>query len=365
MSTSRNQDFIRGTDGQQQRIVRKAALGVLVVAAVAAVGVFGIYPHFATDDDLHISLDVPNVGPGVAAGTKVILLGNEVGEVSDLEKSADGTVRMSLALRPDEIDGLTDSFDVDFRPQNYFGVTAVNIVGKPGGDQLASGAELSRTPTGDFTMSTMLEKTSLTVDGTLTDDMIDTMNKVIRYTDGLTPLIETGIVVADRVAQTQQALPSELLGYMNDMVLEMPGFTHEAMAMVFNLFTTKFNLPQPDGTYVVDDYRMAQADGGLYLAANNLFGSAGKLLKSHDSELLPVTGIVQALSDAMPGLLAGGAVPAKVSTLVDRYDGIFSGSTTKTLNLRLVLDDVPGRPAIPGLPGLPGLPQLPSLEAPR
>lgn len=346
MGKTRNQDFLRGTAGQQTRVLYGAAIATIVVVALVIVGVGWVYPHVKPKHELGLNVDVPSVAPGVAAGTKVILHGAEVGEVTSMDKIAAETVRMGLALNPDAISGLNDAFDIDFRPQNYFGVTAINLVDRPGGGELASGQTLNRIPAGDFTMSTMLEKGSLAIDGTLTKSMISTLDKVIRYTDGLTPMIQAGVVFTDRAAKAQQALPSELMGRMNDVLAVLPAFNSEMIDALHILFETKFNHQQPDGSYGVNDSFMDETDEAMNIMSVDVFGGAGKLLSSHGAELTPVTGIVQALSDGLPGLLAGGATTQKLQTLVDRYNAAFSGSgDTKTLNLRIVLDDLPGMAA--------------------
>lgn len=353
MGKTRNQDFLRGTDLQQARTVNIVALVVIVVVAVAFVVMVWVRPHYEKPGGLPLSVDVPYVGPGVGKGTKVILRGDVVGEVSTLRKTDDG-LRLGLVLTPDQIHGLTDSFAVDYRPQNYFGISAVNLVAKTGGGQLIPDTILNRVPAGDYTMSTMLEKGSLAIDGTLTTSMITTLDKVIRYTDGLTPLIQSGIVFADRVAKTQQAMPSVLLGRMDDILDVLPAFSDQAIVALYNMFDTQFNVKMPDGSRRVDDWHMDQADGGLYLAANNLFGAAGHLLASHKNELTPDVQLVQALTDAVPHLLDGGAALPKISGLVDRYNRAFSGAGPgRTLNLRLDLDEFPALAAPLAATGLP------------
>lgn len=341
MSKTRNQDFLRGTGQKQTRILNIAAAATIAVVAIAFAGYKWGIPVISSSDSVDLSIDVPYVAPGVGKGTKVIIRGAEVGEVTDLKKNSTDSVRMSLSLEPNDIRGLTDAFELDFRPENYFGVTAVNIVGKPGGDRLVSGSVLDRLPAGDFTMSTMIEKGSIAVDGTLTKSMIETLDKIIRYTDGLTPMIQTGIVIADRVAQTQQAMPSTLLADMNQTLDVLPGFSRTAVDTLYNMFDNKMNR-LPDGSFGVDDKQMDNADKGLDLTANGLFGAIGRLLASHDREVTPVTQIVAALSDLVPNMLDGGNAASKLSALVDRYSGAFSGpANQKTLNLKIVLDDLP------------------------
>ncbi|AHH19874.1 Mce family protein MceA [Nocardia nova SH22a] len=341
MAKIRTQDFLRGTDRQQKRAVEIAAAAVAVVTAVVLVGALWIYPRYHKPAGLALNIEVPYVGPGVGTGTKIILHGAEIGEVTRLEKTAPDTVRMSVLLSEQVSGQLTDGFDLDFRPQNYFGITAVDLVARDRGNRLVAGSTLNKMPTGDFTMSTMLEKGSLAIDGTLTQSMVTTLNKVVRYTDGLTPLIQSGIVFADRIAATQQAMPTELMRRADDILAVLPAFGTQAVDALYNVYDSQYNR-RPDGTFGVDDAFMDKTDKGLGLAANSLFGKAGALLASHGAELTPVTQLVAAMTDSVPHILAGGAVPDKLMTLIDRYNAAFTGPDgRKTLNLRIVVDDLP------------------------
>ncbi|MGW5518249.1 Mce family protein [Nocardia africana] len=341
MAKTRNQDFLRGTDRHQKHMVEMAAAAVALVIAVVLVIALWVYPRLHKPAGLALNIEVPYVGPGVGTGTKVILHGAEIGEITCLEKTDPGTVRMSVQLRSDVSAGLTDAFDLDFRPQNYFGITAVDLISRPEGNRLVNGSTLNKMPTGDFTMSTMLEKGSLAIDGTLTQSMVTTLNKVVRYTDGLTPLIQSGIIFADRVAATQRALPTELMRRADDILEVLPAFGTQAIDALYNVYDSRYN-QRPDGSFGVDDAFMDKTDAGLGLAANSLFGKAGHLLASHGTELTPVTQLVQAMTDTVPQILGGGAVPDKLSALIDRYNAAFSDSNgKKTLNLRIVVDDLP------------------------
>ncbi|TSD45764.1 Mce family protein [Rhodococcus sp. KBS0724] len=341
MSKSSSQDFLRGVPRRQAKVLHSAGLGVIVTACAVVVFAVWILPKFDEPSGMPISIDVPFVGPGVTTGTKVILRGGEVGEVVRLERTDSESVRLDLELDHDQISGLTDTFDVDFRPRNYFGSTAVNLVSRSGGVALASGATLERLPLGDFTMSTMIEKGSLTIDGTLTDSMITTLNKTIRYTDGLTPLFDAGLIFADRVAQTQRELPSELLAYLNDVLGEMPAFNRAAIDALTSIYYSVFNV-RPDGSIGVHDPLLDEADQGLALAATKLFGQAGALLASHGDELTPVTQVVATIADMIPHLREDGAQPERLREAIESLDNAFSDTDTgKRLDLRIVLDDIP------------------------
>ncbi|UGT55131.1 hypothetical protein [Nocardia asteroides] len=272
----------------------------------------------------------------------MIMRGATIGEVSELNGLGRNEVRLTLALDEDSISGLTDSFDIDYRPENYFGVTAVNVISGPGGKPLVSGASLRREPLGDYSMSTMIAKGSTVVSGTLTQDVIDVLDKVVDYTNGLTPMIETGVVFADTVAKTQRALPSTSLAAFNDLAESLPGVASEGVAGVYGVYDTEYNR-LPDGTRGVDDDFLDDAGAGLSKASGELFGAAGFLLASHGSELTPLVQAVQAMTDTIPSVLGNGALTERIETLVAQYNQAFSGQEGKrTLQLRVVLDLLPG-----------------------
>lgn len=334
------QDFIRGRAGHQNRVLNLVGLTSVVVVVAVLIGMFGVYPHFATSDAQKLQLDVQEVGPGVAVGTKVMLRGAPVGTVTDLEPMDAGVVKISLELDNDQTRGLTDAIAFDYSPENYFGATAINLHAKEGGNALRSGDTLTRAPAGEFTMSTMLEQASIVVDGTLTDSMISSLNKVFDYTDGLTPLLEVGIVVADQVAKTQKAMPSELLGRMDDITAVFPDFNREVADSLFRLFDSVYNR-LPNGERGLDEQLLDYTDETLVLVSDNFFGQAGALLASHGAELTPTVGLVKELSDVLPDVLGNGTM-AKVGNVIDRYQSAFSkNGNDRTLNLRLALDDMP------------------------
>ena len=348
------QDFLRGTARRQALAVQIAATAVIVVVVVAVALGMAIHGQQKNSGKIFLGIDTPYVAPGVAVGTHVIMHGVEVGEVTELRRLDENTLRMTVALNPGLAVGLTDTFDLDFRPENYFGVTAANLRSSSGGARLVSGSTVTRTPLGDYSLSTMIEKGSLVVDGTLTNDVVETLDKVVRYTNGLNPMIQTGIIVADRIAKTQQALPSESIGYFDDILQALPNFDRELIAALNGIFYTSYNR-LPDGSLGVNNELMDRNDIGLQLAAGKLFGSAGHLLQSHSTELPPIADVVQAMTDVIPDVLAHGSLTDRFRTLVEQYDRAITGPDgAKALNVRLdvrsALDRLPMLAAPFGLP---------------
>lgn len=352
---SRSQDFLRGTAAEQSRRLAAAGAATLVLVGAAGVAAATLYPKITAPDGIELAVDVPYLGPGVAEGTKVVLHGQTVGHVTGLERTPTESVRMTMMFDESQIDGLTDEFQIDYRPENYFGTSAVNILARPGGVPLESGTELNRTPEGDFTMSTMIEQGSLTIDGTLTDSMISSLDKTVHYLDGMTPWIDSGVFLADRVAETQQELPSTLIARFNDILEAFPEFGDQAIESLMNIYYSNYNT-LPDGSIGVDDAVFDEADAGLTLAANQLFGQAGALLASHGEELTPLIESVVVASDVFPHLVNGGMTPAAAQDVVRRLDSAFVDTPDgQRLRLRVLVDALPALSAPLGLGAVPAL----------
>jgi ABC-type transporter Mla subunit MlaD len=317
------------------------AVALLVVVVAVVVGAL-VYPTMTAPTGTRVQFVVPALGPGVKPGTKVLLHGAEVGEVTEVSAKNADSVTVAVVLQRASAQLITDSVEVDFRPENYFGITALNLAKASDGVPLADGQVIRRSAAPDFTMSTMLEQGSLVLDGTLTKSMISSLDKVVRYADGLAPLIRTGIVVADSVAKSQRQLPTVLMNRMNDVLAEFPAFSREAAGALYSIYDSAYNR-RPDGSIGVDDAFMDETDQALQLAASDLFGKAGALLASHDSELVPLTQLVKSLTDPLPAIIGSGATIDKLIAAVAQVESSFTGTPDqKTLQLRIVMDDLPG-----------------------
>lgn len=376
MARHSNQDFIRGDLGTQTRMLWSVGLGAIAAVVVIVLVCLWALPKAQAPSGTKITVAVTTLGPGIREGSKVLLSGNEVGEVTSVETSGNGGVDIDLVLQGESRSLLTDAFTVDFRPENYFGTTAVNLIAGKGGTRLVDGRTYQRADAADFSMSTMLQNGSLVVDGTLTKSMIDSLDKVMRYANGLSPLIRTVIILADRVSQTQQHLPSELLAKANGLMEEFPEFNQNLMTGLYSIFGSVYNR-QPDGSLGLNRELSDKTNKGLEVAGSDLFGKAGTLLKSHAEELPPITMVLKQLSDPIPGIIGGPSTMDKLILAVDRMQSAFAGpADQRTLKVRLALDMVPAvnqylagsgvvpaNPAKPGTPGKPADPASPATPA--
>ncbi|MGW0039432.1 MlaD family protein [Gordonia sp. NPDC003376] len=341
MSGFTSQDFLRGDGrGQLRTLALAGTIALAVIAIVVAIAVV-VYPRATEPTGTAVHLVVPALGPGIKPGSKVLLHGAEIGEVTEVVAPTADAVEVDVVLDAAAASSLTDDLDLDFRPANYFGITAVNLVARQGGAPLRDGQTIERTSAPDFTMSTMLERGSIVVDGSLTKEMISSLDKVMRYANGLAPLIETGVIVTDKIARTQQNLPSTLLHRMNDVLDEFPAFNRQTMIGLYAITESPYNT-LPDGSRGVDEAFHDLTDDSLTVASDDLFGKAGALLASHGTELTPLVTLIQYLMEPLPGALGGGATVVKTRQAIAGLQGAFTGTDRqKTLQLRVVLDSMP------------------------
>lgn len=340
MFKNTTQDFLRGDRRTQLRTLVLAGTASLTVLALGVAGTFWAYPRISSPAGTHIQAVVSAVGPGIEPGAKVLLRGAEIGEVTDLTPLDSGGVTVGMLLR--DSSQLGTDFEIDFRPENYFGVSAINLTSGPSGARdLVDGHTLDKGAPNDFTMSTMLEQGSLVVDGTLTSSVIQTLDEVTRYADGLSPLVESGVLLANNVSRTQAQLPSLFLGRFNNLLTELPAFNREVTGALFTMYRSVYNR-LPNGEFGIDEALLDNTDETLALLGSDLFGLAGTLLASHDVRLTPLTQVVEQLSDPVPGLLGGGATFDATISAIDRLESAFSGTESqRTLQVRVMLDRLP------------------------
>ena len=114
---------------------RFTIIGLSVIAAFTAICLFLAYNPFV---DRHtgrtfVVMEVPYVGQGITTGSPLMMHGVTVGKVTAVSSLSSGSVRLNADLQSGPTSGLTDAMGVDFRPANYFGVTAINLTAGNGG----------------------------------------------------------------------------------------------------------------------------------------------------------------------------------------------------------------------------------------
>lgn len=313
---------------------------LLLIAVCVAVRSTGREP----DGTLLVTVRTAYLGQGVAAGSAVMLHGVQVGRVESVHGGEGRGVELGIRLRRSQIGGLTDTVRFDYRPLNYFGVSALNLLPGTSGRVLTDGQRLDRAPEGDFTMASLLSRSSMVVNGVVTDRMVEVVRRIADYTDALAPLIEAGFTVANTVAETQRQLPDVQLRQLNTLLEPLPVFTDNVIGGITALTEV------PSAELVITQFGPMNAT--MQLIATGFFGPLGALLGSHASDFTPLTEILRTVSDLVSSTLAKAQLGPRLDQVLAGVESAYAGpDQDKSLQLRIVLDQLPALAAALPLPG--------------
>lgn len=320
----------------ESRITTFIGFAVTLVVALTTVVTVGNPGSNGTDEALRVVIESPYAGQGVDTGTEVLMHGVKVGEVTSVSSLPNGGVRMETALQRGPTAGLTDAVGFDFRPANYFGVTAIDLHQKPDGAPLVDGAMIRTAPAGNFTMQALLARLGDVSHGTLTPRLIDVVDRATTYVDGLAPLLETMLVVANSFADVQEVDTARLLTNATGLSVAFPGFVHAATTT-----GDQFLHAGLDG--VSEEYFQHSLQPSIDFVATDLFGAIGKLVSSHSTELTSLTDMIKILTDIAPGLVPSDTISDTARDYRMRLERLFAGPPDRrAVNVRVILDDFPG-----------------------
>lgn len=363
-------ELFRTDEQSHQRIlVRVGMIGVVVVLMAAGVlaGVSALSGKPV--DTISVSISVPYVGQGVTRGTPIIMHGSQVGRVTAISSRTDGGVRMVADLDSRSTAGLTDGMEVDFRPSNYFGVTGVNIMARQGGQLLRDGSDVTLTPRGNFALQALLYRVGELSDQVVNQRLVGIVERVTRYTDGLTPLLETLIKVSTSVTNVQTVTSAQLLRNATGITVALPGFFDALIGTGNQFLYTKIGLgfdaekDKAANPYIstYDDQMMQQYDYARNLLATNpdefvfgrfkewlvgaesdLFTKVGDLLSSHIYDLFPAVQALRMITDVVPSLVPAQDISNTLRQLRERLERMYAGSgEQRALQVRIVIDSLP------------------------
>ncbi|WP_163769327.1 MlaD family protein [Mycolicibacterium parafortuitum] len=332
---------------------------VLLTSCALVVAFFIVNPFRGRPADLmSVALTVPYLGQGVSDGTPMMLHGVEVGTITSVTSLAGGQVRINADLQAQPTQGLTDAFEIDFRTANYFGVTGINITPVGGGNALRDGANITTTPTGNYTLQTLLYRLGEITGGVVTPQLIQVIDRATRYTDGLTPLVETMVVVAEAFTDVQTVSTEQLLRHAAGVSVAVPGLVkgisdagwavNERPGFAIAHVTARESLLGHDqipvlGEPLSAEYWETRARPTFEVLAGEFFGAVGNLVSSHSTDLEPAVNIVKTLTDTVPGLLAPEDIGASLTELRSRFEKMYAGSPEqRALQVHIVLDNLPG-----------------------
>lgn len=359
--------MLRGSAQRQDRVL--LTIGAAVLACIALVAVLIVTNPFGgrPEGTYSVSIVTPYIGQGVESGTAVVLHGVKVGEVTNVTNTGSGKVQLSTRLESQPTSGLTDAVNIDFRPINYFGVPGINLIPNAGGQVLRDGSRLDLQPTGNFTLSELLNQLGDVSASSLTPQLISVIERVTRYTDALNPTIETAVTVTRAVDAVQTVPTEQLLANLSTSIDAFPPFTDavvEAGTRVvrYDYYPHKVHPDQDPATsgpvlqrpYVENAKTPNIGDlspeffhdhwlDTLDLIQNGLFAAVGKLVGSHVDDLVPLISGIKAITDTGPVLLRPEDVAQKLAELRDRFQRLYEGNgDQRAVSVRIVLDSLPG-----------------------
>ena len=331
--------FLVGSDHARRATMRKTGLiGVIVAIAVALLFAFVIPAITPKNKDLMtVDINTAAVGSGVEHGTEVMLRGAAVGRVSHLKVNEDGSSRVTVELSKRLVEGMGEDFAVDFRPKNYFGITGITIT-DPGSGRAAplrDGARVERRDAADYSMATMIERGSDVANGTLVDETITVIERMLSYSKAFEPLMHTGVVFADVVAKTQAHTPAYLLDRYNDIVTALPPFADGALAGLTSFYDSDIRL---SGDTVQNNFTNT-----LQAISDNFFSMVGRLLKSNEANLLPWVNIIKEVGTVLPAIGEGTVTTTTVRDLMTRLNGAFGPDRDggRNLKVNLAIEQLP------------------------
>lgn len=352
---------------------------VLVASALVAASVLYFANPFDRQprDYISLNIDAPYVGEGVANDTPVIMHGVKVGHVSTVTNRPGGGVRIDALVRSASAKGLTDAMGIDYRPSNYFGVTGINLLPKDGGQPLRSGAHLTITPDGNFALQALLYRLGGLTHDVINQRLIDVIERGTRYANGLTPLLETMLIVAKAVADVQTVSTERLLRNTAGVSVGAPGWIDALTRTVDDSLHTglsdiKLAMGDPLFNHYVTTYddqlkshydselKLAETDMDTFVygpvkeffdaAATDLFVKVGNILSSHTYDLFPVVEEVRSITSVVPQIINADGIGDTLRELHSRLVRMYEGSgEQRAMQVRIVLDQIPAVAAPLGL----------------
>jgi hypothetical protein len=362
------------TAESESRTLTRVGVAAVVAVLVAAVVYLAVNPFGHKKDVVSVAIETTYVGQGVATGTPLIMHGVKIGEVTDVSSLSGGGVRLTADLQSGPTRGLTDAMAIDYRPSNYFGVTGINVTPRQYGSPLRNGMEINVAPQGNSSLQTLLYRLGELSNGVFDQRLVSVIDRATRYVDGLNPLLETALVVANSVAAVQTVSTEQLLRNTTGISVAFPGYIEALMRtgdLVLNTYPNtltpetadevekKWNFFPALGEAAQRQYRenvqlwLANRDNDVWYdnhliptmtnAQNELFTPIGVLLSSHVEDLFPVIESVRALTDTVPKVLSAEAFATTITEIRSRFERMYAGSgEQRALQVRIILDQLPG-----------------------
>ncbi|MEV5840182.1 MlaD family protein [Nocardia sp. NPDC052112] len=321
--------------GDRRRSMRTGAAAITAVVLVAAG--WTAMDRLQGEDQLHVTLQTQQIGDGVDTGTRVRVRGVEVGQVATIEPLGGDRQRITLSLNRSQLYGLDDSLDVDNVPANTFGISVIELRYGPGGAPLADNATIDLTGrhaarVDDATMGSLIRSLTQTATQVLTPQFAEVLRQVATDLRAFTPILQTIVVAAQSIADTQK--------YAASYLIQQYSSTLEGAA------------PMIDGTInLLDRINRIEVlqtdkplfDAGVAMIVENVWPALGELgLSMHRNLGDYTTMLAPLLATIAQTVPAPQRSSAELSQLLDRLNQDFTdASGGPAVNLRIVLHDVP------------------------
>ncbi|MCP9625261.1 mammalian cell entry protein [Nocardia otitidiscaviarum] len=309
-------------------------LGVLLVlCTVAAVLTWNAYQRRAPTDTLRIQLRTEQIGAGIGVGTAVRLDGVAVGRIAAVRPVERGRQLLTLELDRSQTAGLTDTFGVDYAPENLFGISTLALRAEPGGAPLRDGQLIDvGGRVEDVTMGALLRTLTGTVTEVLTPELTELLTRIDTDLRAFTPIIEAVVELGRIVADTQVYPSSFLIDQYGSFLNGFGAFTSAtfrlaAALMDIEIFRTERERYDTSITVIRDGVLLGLADT-LNTLRTHLGGLIGAL-----------TPTVEALAGTVPDPATS---RAQLTELIERLDRVFADTPDgPVVSLEVTLRGVP------------------------
>ncbi|MBL1074243.1 MCE family protein [Nocardia sp. 2] len=316
---------------------RRIALALGVVAVVLAVVATCSWTAFTgrePPDRIGIQLHTDQTGEGIVAGTSVRYDGVAVGKITAVEAVGQGRQLLTLDLDRSQTAGLTDTFTVDYAPENLFGISTVALRSSTGGMPLRDGQVIDLAGrTEDVTMGALLRTLTQAATEVLTPKLSELITQINTDLRAFTPMLQAVISVSRAIADTQRYPSSFLIAEYASFLEGFGEFTSATFKLSAALLDIEIFQTERERYNV----SVGVIRNGVLLGAADLFN----MLDKHLHGLIPaLTPTVQAITGTLPDPARS---HAELTELLQRLDRIFADTPDgPTVNVEVALRGMPG-----------------------
>ncbi|WP_084654309.1 MlaD family protein [Nocardia altamirensis] len=325
---------------------------ILGACALVTATVVGLTWRGTLDDPdparVRIQVRTEQIGEGVDAGTTVRMDGVRVGAIAAVTGIDQGRQLITLDLDRAETVSLTDTFTIDYAPDNLFGISALTLRRATGGTALREGAVIDLAGrhadrVTDVTMGRLLRALTETSTDVLTPTLTELITQFHRDLRAFTPLLEAIVTMSRTLAETQRyPVP-----YLLDQYSSFFGGLGVFASATFRLLNAIMNIEVFRNDRPAYDAFIAMIVDGVFPAIGTVGDAANAQLLGYADMLTP---LLHAVAATVPDPRRS---QAETAALIERLDRIFADTPDgPAVNVAVVLHGMPGlSAALLGQPG--------------